>query len=439
MLIVTKDTQQKPLSISDNFSTFTSMKEQYLKGAIKIANKICTEAIWHKDYCNWVTLSSEQHFTGTQDYAKMMGAAFYDGIAGVVHFLSSVYSLAPNAILKTTITGAINSMLAQEKKDTETQKMYGKLGFHTGWPGIAVALWNTGEVMEENNYKILAESFLQKCIDLQEEHYGIDVIDGIAGSIPVFLYFYGLTKKERYLQFAIKIGDALLAKAKKEPNGLSWTTMPDIQHNLTGYGHGTSGMAHAFAELYAVTKENNYLEIVDEIIQYENSHYQKEEGNWPDFRSFAMQSNEGVEATKPTCSCAWCHGAPGIGMARLRCYAITKNDAYLEDAKIAIATTEKVNKIQYGFNFSLCHGLLGNSELLCYATEVLEDNSYLDSVKTIADDLVANYIMDNKILPSGLQSTAPVLDFMLGESGMGYFLLRLYNGAKFKNMLLFIP
>ena len=67
---------------------------------------------------------------------------------------------------------------------------------------------------------------------------------------------------------------------------------------------------------------------------------------------------------------AWCHGAPGIGLARLQCLP------HLNDAEIhaEIATALKTTFAQgFGHNHSLCHGDLGNLELLLQADEVLGD------------------------------------------------------------------
>jgi lantibiotic modifying enzyme len=383
-------------------------------------------------------MSTEQHFAGMTDYVKMMGSSFYDGIAGVLYFLNSVYDVQPTAILEKTIMGCIQTLTVQEINSKNDQNIYGKLGFHTGLPGIAYVLCRTAKVFKNPDYKIAAENLLEKCFHLKPEMYGTDIIDGIAGAIPVFLYFYKDTNKKKYLDFAIQLGDALLQKAEKSKEGLSWNTMPDIQHNLTGYGHGTAGMAHAFIELYDCTKDPDYRKTVSEIIRYENSHFVKEESNWPDFRNFAMTPETDGTNQKHSCSCAWCHGAPGIGLSRFRCYELTKEESYLKDALAALETTVKNSKLFFGFNFSLCHGLLGNSELLHKAAAVTGDQQYLEPVKTIADSFVTDYIEDYKSLPSGLQSAAPVFDFMLGESGMGYFLLRLYDAERFPNMLLFI-
>jgi lantibiotic modifying enzyme len=430
------------LTIVNNASKIATMPEQqknfyYKNAAISIAKKICSEAIWHNDKCNFLTLSSENNFSQTTDYAKLMSSSFYDGLAGVLYFLSTVYSIEKDSIIKDTIEGILNTIEQQELKEEKENKWYGKLGFHTGRTGLAFAIDYAADVIENNAWNTYAENLLESCMLLSDAYYGVDIIDGIAGAIPIFIYFFKRKKEKKYVDFAIALGNHLLQKATKEGDTLSWNTMPEIKHNLTGYGHGTSGMAHCFAELAAITSDKNYNTIVAQIINYENKCYNSKESNWPDFRNFANIEHKNVE--EYACSCAWCHGAPGIGLARLRCYAVTKNSQYLEDAIIAANTTLQTNKVTNLTNFSLCHGLCGNAELFQQLYEVTKEEKWKEAVVTLANTLSKEYVLEKRLLPSGLPSQKPVFDFMLGEAGMGYFLLRQYDSTKFKNILLFEP
>ena len=74
---------------------------------------------------------------------------------------------------------------------------------------------------------------------------------------------------------------------------------------------------------------------------------------------------------------AWCHGAPGIGLARLRSLPVLDDAATRAELRAAIATT-----LAHGFTGShcLCHGGFGNLELLVRAHEVglLDDAAVLE-------------------------------------------------------------
>ena len=70
---------------------------------------------------------------------------------------------------------------------------------------------------------------------------------------------------------------------------------------------------------------------------------------------------------------AWCHGAPGIGLGLLGALEQLDDAQIREEIDIALNTT-----IQYSFasNHSLCHGALGNIELLLTATRLLNRPAY---------------------------------------------------------------
>ena len=69
----------------------------------------------------------------------------------------------------------------------------------------------------------------------------------------------------------------------------------------------------------------------------------------------------------------WCHGTPGIALARLRAYEMTGDERYEADAIAALKTTQGSIESaldSWAGNFSLCHGLAGNAEVLIYSAEI---------------------------------------------------------------------
>ena len=76
--------------------------------------------------------------------------------------------------------------------------------------------------------------------------------------------------------------------------------------------------------------------------RYENYFFNKENNNWPDFRS-----RDNVITTKTnemSYSSAWCHGAPGIGISRLMAYQITNDKRHIQDFNAALYTTKNIAK-----------------------------------------------------------------------------------------------
>jgi hypothetical protein len=121
---------------------------------------------------------------------------------------------------------------------------------------------------------------------------------------------------------------------------------------------------------------------------------------------------------------AWCHGAPGIGLARLRAWQTLGEQQYLDDAQAAIRSTAE-SLADPRMNYSLCHGRGGNAETLVVAAEILGDESYLQRAREVAMEGWETYESQGKAWPCGTMQGVSDPGLLLGDSGIGYFLLRL--------------
>jgi lantibiotic modifying enzyme len=131
---------------------------------------------------------------------------------------------------------------------------------------------------------------------------------------------------------------------------------------------------------------------------------------------------------------AWCHGAPGIGLGRLGALAQLDDAKVREEIDIALHTT-----FQQGFvgNHSLCHGALGNVELLLTAARLLnrpEDHKALEhATALIVGSIEAHGYVS--AVPLGVETPG----LMVGLAGIGYELLRLAEPDKVPSVLLLAP
>ena len=151
--------------------------------------------------------------------------------------------------------------------------------------------------------------------------------------------------------------------------GWSWKTI-DIPgqaglRNLTGFSHGTAGIGWALLELSSATGEARFRSAAEEAFRYERTHYSPEQENWPDFRDFLRAPG----GSGPVFGTAWCHGAPGIALSRLRAWGLTASPQSREEAEAAVRTTTRAvqspDAVRGGF--SLCHGCAGNADVLLEA------------------------------------------------------------------------
>jgi len=117
--------------------------------------------------------------------------------------------------------------------------------------------------------------------------------------------------------------------------------------------HGAAGFAYALKALFAATGRAEFLTAASECVAFENSSYDTERNNWPDLRGAA-------DAAWP---CQWCHGAVGIGLARLAMAKHGGVDTNLlrEDIRRALVGVERAwpNAVD-----TLCCGTMGTIEFL---------------------------------------------------------------------------
>ncbi len=149
--------------------------------------------------------------------------------------------------------------------------------------------------------------------------------------VPVLLRLYELFGENFLLEAALRHGDLLLQSANRGADGLSWKTIPEPgMQDLTGFSHGTAGIAWSLLEIYSKVKEERFLHAADEALRYERRWYDPKQENWPDFRSR-------TETGSTVCAMAWCHGALGLDFP-----------ASAHGGLRRICSAEKRRKLQFG-------------------------------------------------------------------------------------------
>lgn len=149
---------------------------------------------------------------------------------------------------------------------------------------------------------------------------------------------------------------------------------------------------------------------------YERGWFCPERGNWPDLRA-----SRGDAAGRPFLH-AWCHGGPGIGLGRLASAPHVDDDAIGEEVAAAVATTLDQG---FGQNHSLCHGDLGNLDLLWKASH---------PAAGMAARILAGIERGGWRCGVGVRTEVPGL--MVGLAGIGYGLLRAAAPATTPSVLL---
>ncbi|MBF0194158.1 MAG: type 2 lantipeptide synthetase LanM [Magnetococcales bacterium] len=405
---------------------------QFLEAASRIGHRLSRDAVWANGSCNWLGWSMEYLDNKWGPAYKVCDSNLYSGTAGISLFFAKLLKNSGDKLFKASLEGGINSTLEQAESINRTTS----IGFYSGIPGIAHTLIEAGDALQQEEIINKGLGFLEELQGNIPQKVMIDVISGPAGTIPFLLGCAKRFKREKLTATAIAYGESLLKLAIPSDEGTSWDTMGDpTQKNLTGYSHGVAGMVCAMLELHKVTNDKRYLDTAIDALRYERSHFVREQGNWPDFRNIAS-NNSG----KPTCNMAWCHGAPGIGMARLRTVELLKNDPkIMDEIKTAINTTAAslLHPPKDGIgNYSLCHGASGNADLLILAADQLKKPELKQRAEQIGLQGIQQIEMQNLPWPCGVPEGGETPNLLLGLAGIGYFYLRLYDSQTTPSILL---
>jgi lantibiotic biosynthesis protein len=409
----------------------------FLSAADKIGSHLCRTAFWHNKKCNWIGRAIKEINPMTNSiYNKSLACDIYDGTGGIALFLSNLYRYTKKNEYRETTEGAINHALS---KASELASIC-RFSFFTGKLGLAYISAKIGNDLDESNLIQNGLDLLNELRDNFEKEHLTDVISGNASGIPALLGLYEVFKDENILDSAILLGEELIKTATKESYGFSWdyraNGVKSSSNNLTGFSHGAAGIGYSLVELYRVTEESKFLEAAENAFAYENHWFNGEVNNWPDFRSDAKNpQNKSVF----TYAIAWCHGAPGIGLSRIRAYDIIKDSKYLLDSQAALKTSAEVLEEIIGgkepFDFSLCHGLSGICETLLYASQVFKDSTYKSLAERVGLYGINKYESGSS-WPCGINKAGETPTLMLGLAGIGYFYLQLIDSIKISNPLM---
>jgi lantibiotic modifying enzyme len=398
----------------------------FLDAAVAIARRVCRDAIWAGDVCNWIGPTVES-FNTWDVRQKSFGPDLYAGTSGVALFLASVARAVDEPILRKTAAGAARHAHAHAGEIPPRLS----IGVYSGMLGIAWALYTMGELLGNDEWRQRGIAWLDR-IEANGPSLELDLMSGCAGAIPVLIELSRRCARPHWVDLAIRCGEELERAAVKSSEGWSWKTLeiPGLAapRHLTGFSHGTAGIGWAFLELHAVTGESRFRDAALGAFQYERTHYSAEHENWPDFRDYLRPpgSPPGLAFAM-----AWCHGAPGIALSRLRAWRLTRDLRARQEAEVAVATTQRAldaaDPAQSGF--SLCHGCAGNADILLEADRELDVPGLRQAAEKVAQRGLELFESPRLPWPCGLHGAGESTNLMLGTSGIGYFYLRLADPA----------
>jgi type 2 lantibiotic biosynthesis protein LanM len=378
---------------------------------------------------NWIGLTL---LRDEQWALQPLGMDLYDGVPGVMLFLAYLGAIT-GAERYTALARAALKTLRRRLLPQKRLKTVRSLGGFTGWGGVFYALAHLGALWNEPQILAEAQELTAVLPDLIEQDKYLDVGLGAAGCIAGLLCLHGCAPSAPVLDAAVRCGDHLLARARTMPHGLGWDWPWPSRGPLTGYAHGAAGIALALLQLAAETGDSRFRSAALCGIAYERSLFSAQQSNWPDLRLFATEP-EPEEGKKFRYSTTWCHGAPGIGLARLRCLPHLDDPLLRQEIESALRTTFAKG---FGLSHILCHGDLGNLELLLCAAREFPLSPWGAEVDPLAGGILNSIERDGWLCANPMNLESPGL--MTGITGIGYQLLRLAEADRVPSVLSLAP
>ena len=422
-LAMTEDRAHHPTySFQESGSAATS--DNFLAAAQAVGDRLLALALRGQSGATWLGLRSDRDYWALEP----LGLDLYDGSLGPMLFLAYLGAVSGKqqySDLAHDAFQACQAQLAQQQANIS-------LGGFTGLGGIIYVLSHLATLWSRPDLLDQAESLAIQSASLIEQDQLYDLIGGGAGFIGGLLCLYRARPAAQTLALAIRCGDHLLAEAQRLPHGLGWSPSSEDAPPLTGFSHGAAGIAWALVTLATASGEERFLQAARQAIAYERYHFVPEVSNWADLRrnpSSATPQNDALRF-----GTTWCHGAPGIGLARLYCLPHLADPAFETEIEAAVTATLAAG---FGQSHALCHGDLGNLEFLHLAGMRLDQPQLQQRVDRIAAG-VLDSIHDQGWLCS-LPLGAETPGFMVGLSGIGYGLLRLVAPSTLPSVLALEP
>ncbi len=279
-----------------------------------------------------------------------MGMYLYDGIGGIAVFLA--------AILRENPCEPYSSIfeLAVRKLFRYTQSVLSDAGAaeseHTG------AFWGEGsivytylllyELRGEERFLTWAKKHIEIVARLLDTEKSMDYLSGLSGAAVVFLKLFRRTGEKSYLEMGLRAEERVWNCCEIQGASAGWP-MREGTEPLAGMAHGNSGLILMYGYLLEETRDGRYREKIEKLLAYEESLY--ENGNWKDLRH---------PGGKRYANNAWCHGAAGILLSRLKLRQAGYEDPEgrverdIERCRQVFLADEEPEEL------CLCHGLAGN-------------------------------------------------------------------------------
>ena len=257
----------------------------------------------------------------------------------------------------------------------------------------------------------VVERFPRELIDRDRV---LDMIGGVAGLVRPLADLVRQRPDGGAVELLARAAEHL-AEAQAEEG--AWPSAGAVQP-LTGLAHGAAGCGLALFEAGSALRRADFIEAGAKAFRYEAACFDPRVGNWPDYRSGARGH---------AFMTAWCHGAPGIGLTRMRALQLAGDhpeaDSWQRDLDAAMLAT--ASDPDPGTDH-LCCGLTGRAAVLRIVGRAQGRQDWLAAADRLTAATVARRERSGRFslpfdVPDSPEPISPGL--MTGLAGIGVHLM----------------
>jgi type 2 lantibiotic biosynthesis protein LanM len=341
----------------------------------------------------------------------------YQGNGGAALFLAALYRVEGEGRWKDAALAGMQPLLTAVRADDRRLRQ-AELGGCDGLGSVAWVLARAAKLIGEPK---LLESAVRLVDTVSVERITtdrrFDIVSGAAGLICGLLAVHAQEPGADALAAARAAGEHLVKHAvRPRDDTAAWPVNGAL---LAGFAHGAAGIGCALARLFEATGEARFLDVTAAAYRFERSLFSPSRANWRIASAAAAR-----DLREPEWMTAWCHGAPGIALARILSLESWRDDDVVEDIEAALQTTAAT---PFSQRDHVCCGSLGRADVLATAGLLLGRAGLTTDAVAIAQRVCNRAASNGRFsLPStDFECRVFMPGFFHGLAGIGYQLLRI--------------
>lgn len=405
-------------------------REEMLAAAVSIGETLRDTAILGEKNATWIGASLKDLEEWRWNLAPVR-TSLYEGVGGIALFFGYLAAATGRADFERMARAALETVRTYWRRPDGMIDLPG-VGVYLGRGSHVYVMSHLATVLDD---KSLMDEVLEGLPALGEsidKDLNVDVLTGSAGFARVLLGLHRLTGEALTLELARRCGERILQVAVPARGGLGFPTLAAPDKPLAGFSHGAAGFSWVLLELAAATGDSRYREAAIQGLAFERTLFVPERGNWLDLRFMS----DDLSKVPPYLSSAWCNGASGIALGRALSLPLLDDGRMREEIQVALETTVRQDHAS-NRSHSLCHGAMGNIDILCTAADMLQEERWREAALRQAAQVLKEGREEQ--WRCGLPKFNETPGVMLGLAGIGLSFLRLWSPQEVPSVLSLEP